>query len=137
MKQLIFVILILNFNGYQFKEIKRSFNRKQVTNKFWARTCNILDCQDAIINCLGDECDGKKECSSCVILNTPRCSSCINEIFDDTELINGKLVCDDSDDLQILGCKIYCRGNNFKNNQGDCIIEDGLPVCKCTSALPT
>lgn len=139
MKQFVYLILIFvfNLNAYHFKEINGYFMQKQATNKFWAQTCNAFSCQDAILNCVARGCVGKDKCTRCVTLSAPRCSPCIREIFDDNELINGNLVCDQNDDLQVFGCKIYCRGNNFANNQGDCVVENGLPVCKCTNTLPT
>lgn len=108
-------------------------NRESV-NKFWAVTCRNFDCDQAFLHCIDNRCNGVDQCKRCIVNDYPRCSRCVDELFDERETIDGQLLCDPEDSLQVDGCRFYCRANFLP--YGECVYENFIPVCKCSRTTP-
>lgn len=104
----------------------------QVESKYWLVSCTLDSCSFAFNSCMN--CFGVLGCKSCITLNKPECSVCVDDIYnkDDLETINGNqyLLCDSLDPMQSAVCHLYCRGQYAQS--GQCTVENGLPICKCS-----
>ena len=112
----------------------------EFNHRLWLNYCRDLQCAQTLEKCLDEiNCSGEKQCKRCVMdIAAEDCSKCIDDIFNEEESIeeiNGVkyFICNPSDSLQVLGCRMYCRGIFFPS--GECIREtnNNVPYCKCLS----
>jgi hypothetical protein len=55
---------------------------------------------DSIDKCLQTKCIGERQCTDCVTKGSFTCKTCINEVFNKLNLVQGELICTIDDLLQ-------------------------------------
>ena len=104
--------------------------------RFWIVTCNTNSCEKAFQNAIDNKCSGLKQCKAVIDQHYPYCSMCLQELVDKDilEEINGQeyLVCSSEEQVQSLGCELYCRVNWYVT--GQCGRLGNMPVCECSNS---
>jgi hypothetical protein len=100
----------------------------------WLYPCTQGQCLDPIESCIRLNCVGVEQCSDCVTKESFTCKSCINEVFNKSNLVKGELICSINDPLQEKVCQMYCRGKF--NDNGKCERnENQIPRCLCQTEV--
>lgn len=100
----------------------------------WIVTCKLTSCAQAFETAFGGKCSGLKQCKSAIDQHFPHCSLCFKELTDpkSLEIIDGveTLICTDEEQIQSLGCQLFCRVNWYSG--GQCVRKGNIPICDCS-----
>ena len=88
-------------------------------------------CEDVFQTCVDNRYVGKDQCQRCVTNVNKDCVRYVRDLFNENELVDGRLLCDPADPLQVNGCKIFWRVNLFIEQDGQCVYDNGWPICQC------
>jgi hypothetical protein len=128
MNKMLFVLILINF------VVINQVNNEQVSSinsRSWLYPCSEGECLNSIDKCVEEKCAGEIKCIDCVTKDRYACKTCIHEIFNGLNLVNGDLICSVDDKLQEKVCQMYCQGLTL-NNKGKCERnQKQIPRCLC------
>jgi hypothetical protein len=117
---MIFILILINI-VFINTEILASNNGR---NRFYP--CSQGQRLTSIEKCIENKYSEEEKCINCATKDSYTCQICINEIFNELNLVNGELICSINELLQEKVCQMHCREKLKTKSKRD---RNEIPKC--------